>query len=78
MPGEIDPPRTPAVKICTGEQTLRAITVRNRTTSIEGKAESDGLFVFIGATAETAWLHDRVQRDRLGLLCAGTAVDNAE
>jgi thioredoxin reductase (NADPH) len=63
---------------CNGEQTLLALTLRNRASGIEREVESDGLFVFIGATAETAWLDDGVQRDRLGFICTGSAVHNEQ
>jgi thioredoxin reductase (NADPH) len=36
--------------------------------------ESDALFIFIGADAETAWLPDAVIRDRAGYVCTGRDV----
>ena len=35
---------------------------------------SDGLFVFIGAQAETAWLPERIIRDAWGYICTGRDV----
>jgi thioredoxin reductase (NADPH) len=59
---------------CTGEQSLQAVTVRDRVTGTAREVDSDGLFVFIGAVAQTSWLGSTVQRDRLGYLRTGPAV----
>lgn len=60
---------------CTGEQSLRAITLRDRVTGTTREVGSDGLFIFIGAVANTSWLGEAIQRDRLGYLCTGPAID---
>ena len=59
---------------CAGEQSLRAVTLRDRVTGTVREVDSEGLFIFIGAVADTNWLGDTVQRDRLGYLCTGPAV----
>jgi len=35
------------------------------------RRDSDALFVFIGAQAETSWLPERIIRDRWGYICTG-------
>jgi thioredoxin reductase (NADPH) len=62
------------VTACHGETSLTAVSVRDRDTGAEREVHSDGLFVFIGAAAETGWLDDVVRRDRLGFLCTGPQV----
>ena len=54
------------VLACHGGQSLQALTLRDRTSRAEQDVDTDGLFLFIGAVAETSWLPDTVQRDRLG------------
>jgi len=65
------------VLACSGEQSLRSLTLRDRERATEREVDSDGLFVFIGAVAETEWLGDALQRDRLGFLCTGSHVHAA-
>lgn len=59
---------------CTGEQSLQAVTLHDRVTGATRETCSDGLFIFIGAVADTSWLGDTIQRDRLGYLRTGPAV----
>ena len=58
-----------------GETSLEAIDVRNAATGETTRLESGGLFIFIGADAETAWLPLRSRSIRRatcspGLTCA--------
>ena len=54
-----------------GEGSLEAIEVRdNRTGEVE-RVESGGLFIFIGADAETGWLPDEIACDERGYVLTG-------
>ena len=55
-----------------GESSLEAIDVRERRTGETERIESGGLFVFIGADAETRWLPEEVARDERGFVLTGT------
>jgi thioredoxin reductase (NADPH) len=59
-----------------GESELEAITIRDRT---DGRTtlESGGLFIFIGADADTDWLPDEIARDQRGYVLTGPAVREA-
>src|SRR3954451_24047162 len=46
-----------------GEASLEAIEIENSETGARRRLESGGLFLFIGANAETAWLPDEISRD---------------
>ena len=46
-----------------GEASLEAIDVRDRTTAEATRLASGGLFIFIGADAETAWLPPEIALD---------------
>jgi len=65
------------VLACSGERSLRSLTLRDRESASEREVGCDGLFVFIGAMAETEWLGGSVQRDRLGFVCTGSHVQAA-
>ena len=54
-----------------GESSLQAIDVRDRRTGEAERIESGGLFVFIGADAETRWLPDEIARDERGYVLTG-------
>ncbi len=60
-----------------GESALDAIDVRDRATSETTRLPSGGLFIFIGADADTAWLPDEIARDRLGYVLTGSEVRDA-
>lgn len=62
---------------CADEHALRSLTLRDRESGAEWEVESASVFVFIGAVAETGWLGEAVQRDRLGYLCTGAHIDPA-
>jgi thioredoxin reductase (NADPH) len=60
-----------------GEQSLEAIDVRNRETGEVTRLESGGLFIFIGADAETAWLPSEIALDPHGYVLTGSDVQAA-
>ncbi len=57
-----------------GDADLEAIHVVSGPSRSRERRESDALFVFIGAHAETSWLPDRVIRDQWGYVCTGRDV----
>jgi len=54
-----------------GATSLEAIDVRDNTTGETERLECGGLFVFIGADAETDWLPDEIARDARGYVLTG-------
>jgi thioredoxin reductase (NADPH) len=56
---------------CHGEGHLEGITLRNRATGEETKADTKFLFVFIGAEPNTEWLNGSVARDAHGFILTG-------
>ena len=57
-----------------GEVSLEAIDVQNGASSDTTRLESGGLYIFIGADAETAWLPPEIARDRRGFVLTGSDV----
>ncbi|MEP6687023.1 MAG: FAD-dependent oxidoreductase [Gemmatimonadales bacterium] len=57
-----------------GEDGLEAIEVAPRRSGRTERRQSDGLFVFIGARAETDWLPETLIRDQWGYICTGRDV----
>jgi thioredoxin reductase (NADPH) len=57
-----------------GTNTLEAIEVRNSDTGERTQLESGGLFLFIGADAETGWLPPEIALDRRGYVLTGPDV----
>jgi thioredoxin reductase (NADPH) len=57
-----------------GDASLQAIDVWDRATAETTRLESGGLFIFIGADAETAWLPPEVALDRNGYVLTGSDV----
>ena len=55
-----------------GDTSLDAIDVRQATTGETTRLESGGLFIFIGADAETAWLPPEIALDRHGYVLTGS------
>jgi thioredoxin reductase (NADPH) len=53
---------------------LEAVDVRNGATAETTRLESGGLFMFIGADAETAWLPPEIALDRHGYVLTGSDV----
>jgi thioredoxin reductase (NADPH) len=55
-----------------GDLSLEAIDVRKLATEATSRLDSGGLFIFIGADAETSWLPPEIERDRNGYVLTGT------
>ena len=53
---------------------LEAIDVRDAATGETTRLESGGLFIFIGADAETAWLPPEIALDQRGYVLTGSDV----
>jgi thioredoxin reductase (NADPH) len=60
-----------------GGDALEAIAVRDSVTGRTTDLESGGLFIFIGADAETAWLPPEIALDRRGFVLTGADVREA-
>jgi thioredoxin reductase (NADPH) len=60
-----------------GETHLTAIDIRDGRSGELSRHDSGGLFVFIGADAETAWLPQGIARDARGYLLTGDEVKAA-
>lgn len=65
------------VKAAFGETNLTAIDIEDKATKAVTRAECGGLFVFIGADAETQWLPDAIARDGRGYVLTGDDVVKA-
>jgi thioredoxin reductase (NADPH) len=57
-----------------GDASLEAVDVRDTATAETTRLESGGLFIFIGADAETAWLPTEIALDRRGYVLTGPDV----
>ena len=57
-----------------GDVSLEAIDVLDSATGTTTRLESGGLFIFIGADAETAWLPPEIALDRNGYVLTGSDV----
>jgi thioredoxin reductase (NADPH) len=57
-----------------GESSLEAVDIRNMSSGRTTRVDSDGLFIFIGADAETGWLPPEITLDRHGYVLTGAAV----
>ena len=55
-----------------GELSLEAIDVRDSATDETTRLESAGLFIFIGADAQTSWLPPEITLDRHGFVLTGS------
>ena len=55
-----------------GELSLEAIDLRDSATGATSRLESGGLFIFIGADAETAWLPPEIALDHKGYVLTGS------
>ncbi|HET6997357.1 MAG TPA: FAD-dependent oxidoreductase [Solirubrobacterales bacterium] len=60
-----------------GESSLETIDVRDRATGETSRLESSGLFIFIGADAETGWLPPEIALDRRGFVLTGSDMRSA-
>lgn len=66
------------VQTAYGDTHLTAIDIRNRTSDTVSRHECGGLFIFIGADAETAWLPPDIARDKRGYVLTGDEVVKAK
>jgi thioredoxin reductase (NADPH) len=57
-----------------GTEHLEAIVIEDRRSGKRRRAETQALFVFIGADAETSWLPREIIRDERGYVCTGRDV----
>jgi thioredoxin reductase (NADPH) len=55
-----------------GEVSLEAIDVREVATGETSRVDSGGLYIFIGADAQTAWLPPEIARDERGFVLTGS------
>jgi thioredoxin reductase (NADPH) len=62
------------VRAVHGETHLEAIDIFDRASSTVRRQQCGGLFVFIGADAETAWLPAEIARDERGFVLTGAEV----
>jgi len=62
------------VKAAHGDKVLSAIDLLDRFSGAMQRLACGGVFVFIGADAETAWLPDAITRDERGYVRTGDAV----
>jgi len=60
-----------------GDTSVTAIDILDRTSGTVRRTDSGGVFVFIGADAETAWLPEAIARDTHGYVLTGEAVVRA-
>ena len=61
-----------------GELSLEAIDIRNAETGETSRHESGGLYIFIGADAETGWLPEEVALDPRGYVLTGSDLRRAD
>ncbi len=61
-----------------GVDSLEAIDVRNSATGETSQLESGGLFIFIGADAETSWLPPEIALDHHGYVLTGSDMRSAD
>jgi thioredoxin reductase (NADPH) len=57
-----------------GDEALQAVDVHNAATGETTRLESGGLFIMIGANAETAWLPPEIALDERGFVLTGSDV----
>ena len=57
-----------------GDKELSAIDLLDRSTESVRRVDCGGVFVFIGADAETGWLPESIARDDRGYVCTGEAL----
>jgi thioredoxin reductase (NADPH) len=66
------------VQTAYGDTHLTGIDVRDKATNTVSRHDCGGLFIFIGADAETAWLPADIARDRRGYVLTGDDVVKAK
>src|SRR5215210_1953595 len=65
------------IEAARGDDSLEAIDVRDNASDETNRLESGGLFIFIGADAETSWLPPEIALDRRGYVLTGSDVRDA-
>jgi thioredoxin reductase (NADPH) len=60
-----------------GDNSLEAIEIHSSTSGETSRCECGGLFIFIGADAETAWLPSEIALDRHGYVLTGSEMKAA-
>jgi thioredoxin reductase (NADPH) len=60
-----------------GESSLEAIDLRDRASGATTRVDSGGMFIFIGADAQTGWLPDELALDRHGYVLTGSDMQGA-
>ncbi|HKO67832.1 MAG TPA: FAD-dependent oxidoreductase [Burkholderiaceae bacterium] len=60
-----------------GDKAITAIDLRDRATDTVRRVESGGVFVFIGADAETGWMPEAIARDERGYVRTGEAASRS-
>jgi thioredoxin reductase (NADPH) len=61
-----------------GDTRLTSIDIRDRASGNNTRHDCGGLFVFIGADADTRWLPEEIARDSLGYVLTGDKVVSAQ
>jgi thioredoxin reductase (NADPH) len=61
-----------------GDVSLEALDVRDSATEETTRVESGGMFIFIGADAETAWLPPEIALDQRGYVLTGSEMRAAD
>ena len=61
-----------------GEASLESIDVRDRAGGGVERLGSGGLFIFIGADAETGWLPEEIVLDERGFVLTGADVESSD
>ena len=62
------------VRCAYGDGSLEALDILDRTTGSSERVESGGLYIFIGADAETSWLPPEIALDERGFVLTGSDV----
>ena len=66
------------VQMAHGDTHLTAIDIRDRADNSMSRHDCGGLFIFIGADAETTWLPPEIARDKRGYVLTGDEVVKAK
>lgn len=64
------------ISACHGNDYLERLTIKNNETDTTYEAETNYLFIFIGAAPRTQWLEEQVARDKRGFLLTGPDLDD--
>ena len=61
-----------------GEESIEAIDVRDSSTGETSRVDCGGLYIFIGADAETGWLPPEIALNQKGFVLTGADVSGAD